>query len=50
MAEVRAALIASGSASKPEAVKERFKELLDQRTRGTTADKVRIVFTDDSGV
>lgn len=47
MKEVHEALVASGSASKPEAVKERFKQLLEKRTRGINPDKVRVVFIDN---
>ncbi len=46
MEEVRQALIAAGSARKPDEVKDRFDELLSKKIKGSSTDKVRIVFTD----
>jgi hypothetical protein len=46
MNEVKQALIAAGSARKPDEVKDRFEELLSKKIKGCSADKVRIVFTD----
>ncbi len=46
MVEVRQALIAAGSARRPDEVKERFEELISKKTKGSSANKVRIVFTD----
>ena len=46
MNEVKHALIAAGSARKPDEVKDRFEELLSKKIKGSLADKVRIVFTD----
>jgi len=46
MKDVRQALIAAGSARKPDEVKDRFDELLSKKIKGSSTDKVRIVFTD----
>jgi hypothetical protein len=46
MKDVRQALIAAGSARKPEEVKDRFEQLLSKNIKGSSTDKVRIVFTD----
>ncbi len=51
MNEVRDALVASGSASKPDSVKDRFKRFIEKRLRetfpGKHPDTVRIVFTNE---
>ncbi len=46
--EVKNCLISSGGANKPEEIIERFRKLIEDKTKGKSADRVRIIFLEKS--
>ncbi|MHA1787296.1 MAG: DUF6079 family protein [Candidatus Thorarchaeota archaeon] len=46
MEEVKNCLISSGGANKPEEILDRFRKLIEEKTKGKSADRVRIIFLD----